>query len=90
MGLKVTAESSLRRASFVKTMSRGMPGLTSAALMYSVPKSMPMTAFAASAVEANIQNRHNIVERFEKAMPEERREANAMIIGGGVGELVGE
>ena len=46
--MKVTAEISFRLESFVRTISRGMPGFTSAALMYSVPRSMPSTAETAN------------------------------------------
>src|SRR5271156_1184536 len=48
-GLKATVAASLRFESFVRTISRGVPGLTRAALRYSVPRSIPRTAEAAKA-----------------------------------------
>ena len=47
--------------------------------MYSVPKSIPITAEAANAVEENTHKRHNIVERLENALVgDDRRDPGAM------------
>ncbi|KAL9117151.1 MAG: hypothetical protein Q9187_006315 [Circinaria calcarea] len=50
-GLNPTAAASFRLESLVKTISSGMPGFTKAALIYSVPRSIPKTAEAAEAVD---------------------------------------
>ena len=64
----MTAETSFRFESLVRTISRGIPGLTSAALMYSVPKSMPNTAEAADAVPENRTKSPSNIERVEKGV----------------------
>jgi hypothetical protein len=48
----------LRFESLVGTISRGTPGFTIAALMYAPPRSIPSTADAADAVEANAINKN--------------------------------
>ena len=57
-GLNATAAVSFRFESFVRTMSRGIPGFTIAALMFRVPKSMPSTAALAVLAKRKIQARH--------------------------------
>jgi hypothetical protein len=67
--LNATADVSFRRESFVSTISSGMPGFTSAALRYSVPRSMPRTADTADAVEEKrrrIQRSHENVETLRR------------------------
>src|ERR1700759_1563477 len=64
-GLKATVAASLRFESFVRTISRGVPGLTRAALKYSVPKSMPSTPEAA---EADVEKR----SRTKRGMRDKR------------------
>jgi hypothetical protein len=51
-GLNATAAVSFRLESLVRTISSGMPGFTSEALMYSVPRSTPRAAGPAKTVAA--------------------------------------
>ena len=64
--LKATAAVSFRLESRVRTMSRGTPGFTSAAFIYSVPKSMPITAEeTADAVETKRTSKESRIDRLE-------------------------
>ena len=62
-GLKTIAAASFRLESFVRTISSGMPGLTRAAFMYSVPRSTPRTEEIAEAVA---RKRHKVRTREDK------------------------
>ena len=75
--MNATAETSFRFESLVRTISRGIPGLTSAALMYSVPRSMPNTAEAADAVPENRMKSPSNIERVEKGV--RRRPGGAIV-----------
>jgi hypothetical protein len=50
-GLKAIAAVSFLLESLVRTISRGTPGFTRTALIYSVPRSIPRTPDAAKAVD---------------------------------------
>lgn len=79
MGLKPTTLASLRFESFVGTMSSGVPGLTIAALMYELPKSIPSTADAADAVPVNKIRRRGIIVAIEGSASRLRLERAVML-----------
>ena len=64
--LNATAETSFRFESLVNMISSGTPGLTNDAFMYSVPRSMPMTAEeAAEAVAVRRNSRERMKGRLD-------------------------
>ena len=66
-GLKAIADASFRLESLLRTMSNGLPGLTRAPLMYSVPRSMPRTEEEAVADVMREENaKTRVVRRREK------------------------
>ena len=78
-GLNAIADASFRFESLLRTISRGMPGFTSAALMYSVPRSIPRTADAAEAVLEKRNRRPRRRERVDIGRNVRRRPGGAMM-----------
>ena len=66
-GLKATAEVSFLLESLVRTISRGMPGFTKAAFMYSVPTSIPSKADTASKMVEKKKTTQRKTERSENS-----------------------
>ena len=60
--LNAIADVSFLLESFVRTISKGIPGFTSAALMYSVPRSIPRTADWARAEGASNRRKRAMKE----------------------------